>query len=162
MSLIYSGVLSDHFSWEEAQHSQLADRYGIDNSIPSEKIAAAVQNTASQMERVRTLLSRAILISSWYRCPDLNYKLGSKITSQHLKGEAVDFLCPLEGTPLEICKRIIAWPELISFDQLILEHTWVHISFSSDPNVKNRKEVLSLLQTGGYSTGLTDLEGKPL
>jgi len=157
----YTGPISEHFSWEEVKHSDLAARFGIDNS-PPESVIPAIRATASSLERVRTLFSKPILVSSWYRCLDLNTRLGSKPSSQHLKGEAVDFTCPLVGNPLSLCKQIILWPELIKFDQLILEFGWVHISFSSDPNVKNRRQVLSLLETGGYAAGLTSPKGLPL
>lgn len=156
-----TGLITEHFTWEEAAHSELASRYGIDNSIP-EAIEPAILNTARCMERVRTLFHRPVIISSWYRCPDLNYKLKSAQTSQHLKGEAVDFSCPAAGNPATICKLIISWPELISFDQLILEHNWIHISFTSIPSVKNRGQVLSLLKSGKYASGLTNQDGIPL
>lgn len=162
MAQIYKGPVSEHFSWEEAQHSDLAMRYGIDNSIPNQTIADTISATAHSLERVRTLFAKPIIVSSWYRCPDLNYKLKSKPSSQHVKGEAVDFTCPLVGDPLALCKQILHWSELVKFDQLILEFGWVHISFSSDPSVKNRGQVLSLLKTGGYASGLTNSEGIPL
>lgn len=114
------------------------------------------------MERVRAILNSPIHVDSWYRCLQLNRALKSKDTSQHLKGEAVDFICPEFGSPFEICVKILHYPELIIFDQLILEHTWVHISFNADPTTQPRKQVLSLLQDGGYSLGLTDPNGRPL
>lgn len=153
--------ISDHFTLEEVTASQLASRQGIDNSLPPE-LLPAVKFTARQMERVRGLLGSAIHVNSWYRCPLLNTQLGSKNTSQHLRGEAVDFVAPAAGSSLEICKKILQYPELIRFDQLILEHTWVHISFSANPTVANRNQVLSLLQNGTYSSGLTDSSGRHL
>ena len=156
-----TGHITDHFAWAEVVESQTAARKGIDNTLP-EALKPAVINTARQMERVRALLQAPILPSSWFRSPALNTEVGGSKNSQHLKGEAVDFTAPLFGTPVEICKQLIKYPELLSFDQLILEHTWVHISFSSDPAVKNRKQVLSLLESGSYATGLTDRKGRLL
>jgi hypothetical protein len=110
------------------------------------------------MDKVRVvLLDKSIHVDSWYRCLELNRLLGSKDTSQHVEGKAVDFTCPDFGTPLEICRQLIKFKDLIRFDQLILEHTWVHISFNSG---SSHGEVLSLLATGGYAHGLTDKEGK--
>lgn len=156
-----NGHITDHFFWEEVTASQTAARKGIDNSLP-EAFKPAVTNTARQMERVRALLQAPILVSSWFRTPALNTEVGGSKISQHMKGEAVDFISPLFGTPVEICKQLIKYPELMTFDQLILEHTWVHISFSSDPAVKNRKQVLSLLESGSYAAGLTDRKGRLL
>jgi hypothetical protein len=151
--------LTEHFSLEEVTQSSLASRSGIDNSLPP-KLIDAVTSTAKGMERVRALLGNLpVSITSWYRCPELNMALGSKLTSQHVKGEAVDFICPAFGTPLQICKRLLYVKELIRFDQLILEHTWIHISWKADPATPQRSQVLSLLATGGYAAGLTDRNG---
>lgn len=154
-------ILSEHFSWAEVTHSPTADRMKFDNKLPAEYTVSVI-NTARNMERVRALLNASILIDSWYRSLPLNRFLGSKDTSQHRLGEAVDFRAPEFGTPVDVCKKILHYPELVRFDQLILEHTWVHISFCSDPAVVARRQVLSLLTSGGYSTGLTSADGTPL
>ena len=154
-------LLSEHFSWEEVTFSSTAQRLGIDNELPME-LTVVILNTARWMEKVRALINEPILIDSWYRSLSLNTALGSKPTSQHCKGEAVDFRAPSYGIPFAICNKILRYPDLIKFDQLILEHTWVHISFCSDPDVKPRGEVLSLLKSGGYAFGLTDAQGNKL
>jgi hypothetical protein len=154
-------MLSDNFSMQEAIISQTAERNNIDN-IPTSGTAVIMQQAATKLEKVRLLLlSYPININSWYRSPALNTAVGSKSTSQHLKGEAIDFICPQFGTPLDICKLIIANKDLINYDQLILEHTWVHISFSILQR-QPKNQVLSLLATGGYATGLTDKKGNLL
>ena len=144
--------LSQHFTLEEATISQEADRRGIDNSHPDPQIITTASKTAVKMEKVRLILnSNAIHINSWIRALALNRALGSKDTSQHIKGEAVDFICPSFGSPLAICKKLIENKTLIGWDQLILEHSWVHISWNSTPNSQQRGQVLSLLQDGGYA-----------
>lgn len=150
--------ITEHFSWEEASFSSTASRLGIDNTIP-EEVKNAVRRTAVNMEKVRTVLGKSIHIDSWYRCKELNDSLGSKETSQHRKGEAVDFVCPEFGTPLDIARAIINAGALIRFDQLILEHTWIHISFCSIPGTIPRGQVLSLLKSKNYALGLTNPEG---
>ena len=151
--------LSEHFTLEEATISQTASRLGIDNSSPDPQTITTASRTAVRLETVRVLLNNPINVDSWIRCLELNRALGSKDTSQHIKGEAVDFICPQFGTPLDICKKLIESKVNVNFDQLILEHTWVHISWNSTPNAVQRGEVLSLLATGGYAIGLTDKEG---
>ena len=111
------------------------------------------------MEKVRAFLGKPISVSSWYRCLQLNREIGSKDTSQHTKAEAVDFICPAFGTPTDICKLLVANKDLIRFDQLILEHTWVHISWNSVPGSQQRGQVLSLLKDKTYAVGLTDKNG---
>jgi hypothetical protein len=155
--------LSEHFTLAEAVLSQEADRRDIDNSHPDPQIITTASKTAVKLEKVRLILdSKPIGINSWIRSLLLNRALGSKDSSQHVLGEAVDFICPTFGTPFEICKRLVENKLLVGFDQLILEHSWVHISWKSIPNATQRGEVLSLLQGGGYAKGLTDKSGKAL
>jgi hypothetical protein len=152
--------LSEHFTLEEAIASQEASRKGIDNYPTSPMVITTASKTAVKLEKVRiTLGGNPISINSWIRCLDLNRALGSKDSSQHILGEAVDFICPKFGTPLEICKKLVENLVLINFDQLILEHTWVHISWNSVPNAKQKNQVLSLLSDGSYSIGLTNPKG---
>lgn len=154
--------LSDHFTLEEATVSQTASRLGIDNTHVGPSVLIAATKTATKMEKVRVLLASPITVTSWIRCLDLNRALGSKDTSQHIQGEAVDFICPAFGSPLDICKKLIEQKLLVNWDQLILEHTWVHVSWNSIPNGTQRNSVLSLLQSGGYANGLTDKLGNTL
>lgn len=152
--------LSEHFTLAEATASDTALRLGIDNTQVSQDVLAAAYRTATRMEKVRELLKSAIHINSWIRCLALNTAVGSKPTSQHTKGEAVDFTAPDYGDCLAIARALVTNKSLIRYDQLILEHTWIHISFCSPASVP-RGQVLSLLATGEYATGLTDKEGKP-
>ena len=114
------------------------------------------------MEKVRLILGESITINSWIRCLALNRALGSRDTSQHILGEAVDFISPHHGDPLRVCKTLLDHKEIVGWDQLILEHTWVHISWNSIPNARQRGQVLSLLSDGSYSRGLTDSKGNVL
>jgi hypothetical protein len=145
-------MISKYFSWTEVTASDTAARLGIDNTLLSPRTKEAASITAAHMDIVREFLGHPIHVNSWYRCLELNSVIGSKATSQHPKGEAVDFICPAFGTPAQICAAILA--SNLDFDQLIMEHTWVHISFSSMPNVHNRRQVLTLLKDGTYAKGL--------
>lgn len=153
--------LSEHFTLEEATISQTASRLGIDNTPPPAALRI-MQIMAVKMELLRELLGNPpIQISSWYRSPELNAAVGGVKNSQHILGEAVDFICPAIGTPADVCKAILEQPYRVSFDQLILEHTWVHISFAITTR-QPRTQVLSLLENKSYSTGLTDKKGNPI
>jgi len=154
--------LSTHFTFPEVTRSSMADRLGIDNSAP-EDVMPAVFNTAAHMELVRLCLKNsAIIIDSWYRCLLLNRALKSKDTSKHILGEAVDFISPSFGTPPQIVKLLAAEFKVLQFDQLIHEHTWVHISFNSNPDSKPRGQVLTLLSDKTYAIGITDKFGKEI
>lgn len=136
-------LLSPNFSLEEMTISQNAVRAGLPN-IPSGDTLRKLTYTASKMELVRSLLSEPILVSSGYRALKVNALAGSSSTSQHIKGEAVDFTSPKFGTPKSIIEKIKS--SSIVFDQLILEYdTWVHISFTE---VNSRKQVLIIDHSG--------------
>ena len=119
--------LSKYFSLRELTFSKLAQDHDIDNT-PDAKTLETLKYTASQLDKVRELLNKPVNISSGYRCLQVNRRLGSKDTSQHLKAEAVDFKCELFGSPKKVFDKIRESD--IQFDQLILEfNSWVHISF---------------------------------
>lgn len=146
--------LSRSFTLQEATHSATALRLDIDNDHPSPEIVERAKETATHMEIVYAILQHRPVINSWIRCLPLNRALKSKDTSQHLRGEAVDWTCAEYGTPAQICYRLLSDVRLVNYDQLILEHTWIHISWNSIPLSKQRNQVLSLQSNGTYKEGL--------
>ena len=124
--------LSPHFSLEELTHSDIATRLDIDNT-PWEEVIENLKFLAEELENVRSLLGHPMLISSGFRCHALNDYLGSKRTSSHTKGLAVDFICPGFGDPRSVVSAIVN--ANINYDQVILEYDrWVHLSFKQvDP-----------------------------
>jgi hypothetical protein len=151
--------LTEHFTWAEAV---ITTHREIQNTIESSEALDNIPKTAVKLEKVRTLLGVPIIVSSWYRNPTLNAAIGGAKNSDHMYGRAVDFIAPQFGTPYEVAKRIAQDSSLIGFKQLIMEHTWVHISWELIPNVLPRLEILSLLEDGGYAKGFTDKQGNVL
>ena len=135
--------LSTHFTVDEFTQSQTAAREGIDNTIPLELLPTA-KRTAYGLELVRTLLnSHPVLISSGYRCHELNEKVGGSKLSQHILAEAADITVPTYGTPAQVVAAIVR--SSIPYDQCILEFgRWVHISFTDIP----RKQALVIDKDG--------------
>jgi hypothetical protein len=127
-------MLTRHFSLEEMTASETAARKGLDNS-PSPEILDALIVTANGLERVREELGgKPIHINSGYRSAKVNAAVGGKATSQHVKGEAADIICPAFGPPSAVARAIEAAKDRIGYDQLIYEfHAWVHISFTDAP-----------------------------
>lgn len=138
--------LSANFHLDEFVTSQTAARRGIDNT-PSPEVIKRLRNTAKGLERVRAVLGKPILISSGYRSPALNKAVGGSATSDHMNGDAADFISPGFGAPIAICRAIVAAG--IKFDQLIEEGTWVHISFGP----RMRGQILTM-RNGKYTAGL--------
>jgi len=143
--------LSQHFTLNEFTISQTATRKGIDNT-PPEPVIERLRMLAATLERVRGLLGNSpIRISSGYRSQELNRAIGSSDNSAHVLGYAVDFTCPIFGTPKEVANEIAK--SAIKFDQIIYEGTWIHLSI--DP--RNRREVLTATFKNGkayYSKGI--------
>lgn len=135
--------LSSHFTLEEFVVSQEAARRGIDNTPPPEVIRR-LQRTAEGLEAVRIRLGAApIIITSGYRSPDLNRAVGGASNSQHLTGDAADFICPRFGSAEVVAYAIV--DSGIEYDQLIHEfNAWVHISFAKRP----RHQALRIDHTG--------------
>lgn len=77
-----------------------------------------------------------------YRCPRVNAKVGSKPTSQHVTGQAVDLEYRENG--IEMNQKIIDTVRKLDLpvDQVIDERNlaWVHISYSP----KHRKQFFKL------------------
>jgi zinc D-Ala-D-Ala carboxypeptidase len=126
-------LLTPHFTLEELTYSETAAKKKLDN-IPAEGTTerANLQHLAEVMEHVRTLLGgNAIHVTSAYRSPAVNKAVGGVANSAHVQGLACDFICPVFGTPHDVCRRLQSHMKELDVDQLIHEYkTWVHIALS--------------------------------
>ena len=131
--------LSPHFSLEELTQSDTAVRLGIDNT-PTVEIIDNLTFLAKELEYVRDVLNAPMLISSGYRSYVLNDHLGSKRTSSHCKGLAVDFISPSFGNPHSVVEAIVL--ANINYDQVLLEYDrWCHLSFHPE-NPRNQALII--------------------
>ena len=142
--------LSENFSLLELTKSQTAERKGIDNTPSPEHQENLKLLCTHILQPVRDHFERVVSVSSGYRSPELCTAIGSKITSQHAKGQAADFeIYGLSNQELSILIN-----ENLEYDQLILEYWkkedpssgWVHCSF--DDRV-NRKQYLKAYKENG-------------
>jgi len=141
--------LSANFTLGEFLRSETAARRGIDNTPPQE-LLRALERTAVNLEDVRRLLGVSIHI---YRSLALNRAIGSKDSSAHVRGLAVDFDAPEYGAPADVCRAIYASD--IQYDQLIFEHTWTHIAWPA-AGTGARRQTLTLLPGGTYIDGIVE------
>lgn len=135
--------LSKHFRLRELEKSQVALRHGIDNTVQDETIFFNLKSLCGEiLEPVRNHFGKPFSPNSGYRCLELNRKLGSRDTSQHTLGQAVDIEIP--GINNEELFHYIK--ERLDYDQIILEYYdgvdphsgWIHVSYvSSEENRKN-------------------------
>ena len=146
--------LSKNFSLQEMTKSQTALRKGIDNTPTPDKIEPLTLLCERVLQPVRDHFDRPVTITSGYRSPELCVAIGSKVTSQHTKGQAADFEVPGVSN-MEVAQWVA---DNCEFDQLILEcYTggntgWIHCSYVHEP----RKELLTYDRTNGYRKGLLD------
>ena len=147
--------LSKHFSLEEMEKSQTATRKGIKNKAGSGEIKNLGDLCYEVLEPVRAKFDRPVTITSGYRSPELSEAIGSKATSQHCLGEAVDF--EIAGVSnLEVALWLT---NNVNFDQCILEFWtgeassgWIHVSYKDG---SNRKQILTY-DGKSYTNGLPD------
>ena len=150
--------LSKHFKLEEFTKSMTATRKGIKNEPGSGDIKNLENICYEILEPVRAHFDKPVTVTSGYRSEELCEAIGSRKTSQHAKGQAVDF--EIGGVPNI---KVAYWLQNnVDFDQLILEFYtpgipdsgWVHVSYKSEGN---RKSVLTAMKENGktvYKTGL--------
>jgi len=89
--------LSKHFSLEEMTRSMVAARKGLDNTPGAGEIKNLGNLCYEILEPVRAHFDKPIMASSGYRSEALCEAIGSKKTSQHAQGRAVDF--EINGIP---------------------------------------------------------------
>ena len=148
------GDLSDNFSLSEFLVSQTAARMGRE-LVPTKKQKNYILHlTRKVLQPVRELLDRPVIITSGFRPDWLNKLIGGSEASQHMKGQAADFVV-VGMTPIEVCKAIE--DSGLEFDQLICEFgKWVHVSYF--PGMTLRNEILTAKSCDGtteYYSGLT-------
>lgn len=132
--------MSKHFTLDEFIRSRMAQDLKIDNSLPEGLLVAANQTLAG-LERIRAFLGQPVTLNSGYRCPALNKLVGGADDSQHMRAEAADILCLFHGSPSEVARALLPARFILGIDQLILEPTWVHVSFTADPRYQAMRAV---------------------
>lgn len=125
-----------NFKMSELIYSETAIKNNINNMPDINSMDNMLNLIYYCLQPVRELLGAPMIITSGYRNPLVNRLVGGVNSSQHTKGQAVDFTV-LGITPNQIISIIKT--SKIEFDQLINEHDkWVHISYNKG---KNRKQV---------------------
>lgn len=139
--------ISDNFYLSEFTKSATADQYGITNDPDGLALMAITALVHNVLQKIRDEHGR-VNISSGYRSPALNARVGGSSNSQHAMGSAVDFT--VEG---KSCKEICEWlmQSDLPVDQVIYEikydedgnelTQWVHLSHERFG--ENRKQFLT-------------------
>ena len=128
--------LSKNFTYEELCHSSVAERKGLRNRPKTkEEERVVIENLRALcmevLQPLRDYLEKPVVISSGYRCSEVNKAVGGVRGSQHLRGEAADIQVENTEHLLKIMHFIM---DETDFDQLIWERDkagtqWVHVSY---------------------------------
>ncbi len=126
--------LSNHFTLEELIKSGTATRKHINNT-PTEAIKKNLTTLANNiLEKVRLKYGKPIVVSSGYRCPQLNTLVGGSDRSQHVTGNAADIHTVSDTVKdnkelFDLMEGMMKKGE-IKVGQLIDEYgyDWIHVS----------------------------------
>jgi len=122
----------DKITKAQLEYSDTAKRLGIKNKIP-ESLEHNVEVLLMYLNRIQSLTTIKIHISSGYRCPKLNKAVGGSRTSQHPKAQAADITMDDYSKLRSLFDKI---KDVIPYTQLIWEEHngkfWIHYGVDSD------------------------------
>lgn len=138
--------VTNNFTVEEFERSSTASKYKINNTIPND-LRGNLYNLCKELEVVRKELGKPIVISSGYRCKELNAKVGGANNSQHLYASAADLKCynnrKLFDTIVKLQKD-----GKVNFRQIIWEYgtkespNWVHVAVNDNKHDHKSGQIL--------------------
>lgn len=138
-------MTTNYFELNEFLYSDTSLKNKIPN-LPSFQIVENIKMMLPLLNGLREIWGSSIIVSSGYRCPELNKKVGGSSTSAHLMGFAVD-LVPSNGKMndfIECCKRYFK-DKL--FDQVIIESSgssrWVHFGLFNN-KMQQRRQIFNI------------------
>lgn len=121
-----------NFSISELIKSETANLHNINNMPDINSLDNMLDLIYYVLQPIRDRLKKPMVITSGYRCKRVNELLNGSKTSQHCKGQAVDFVVP--GMAVDEVIQFIR-NSYIQYDQLINEYDkWIHISYEKDNN----------------------------
>ena len=119
--------LTSHFSLEElttTNNKALASK----NLKEAKANLTLIEDLALFAEQVRAFINVPMVITSGFRCEELNKAVGGVKTSQHRFFRAIDFIP--KGMDLDECFSRLKMSNLV-YGQLIKEHSgssaWIHV-----------------------------------
>lgn len=86
IQLFASIIPGGNFSWAEATQ-------GGTRMPPNQSTVDAIVRMADLAQQARDRIGRAFSVTSWYRPPEINDRVGGASRSRHIIGDAIDFYC---------------------------------------------------------------------
>ena len=126
-----------NFTISELIKSDTAEKNGVNNTPDINSLDNLLELIFYVLQPLREKLGKPMVITSGFRSVKVNELVGGVDNSQHLYGQAADFV--VNGmTPKQVVEFVKN--SGIEFDQCINEYDqWTHISFNKG---HNRKQVL--------------------
>ena len=122
-----------NFKPHEFFHSTTAIRHGINNGTDDQEILKNLMIGADKVQELKNYIISAfgdvpIVISSGYRCPEVNSLVGGAIASWHMNGSALDIRVP--NFSLDWLLQMIV-DSGISFDKILVEKSMgcIHVQW---------------------------------
>ena len=154
-----------HFTLEECIRSAMAVKYGIDNTPDAESkdhIIESIENLLDPLQEAWSQLCASkgierdnLMITSGYRCRELNNRMKESSTSAHTIGYAFDLL-PANRLIMDFRKFCKDYLSDKPFDQLISEQednsgipSWIHIGYK-DHQRRQHRRMLSMREERYY------------
>lgn len=128
-----------HFNLSEFFCSSTAAENGIKNEPSIDARATIVRNinllVDNVLDPIRDLVDAPIIITSGYRCPQVNRLVGGVDNSQHMSGCAADFHV-MGFTPSMMHQVFLYIFNTLEFDQLIYYRckNIIHVSYVENCN----------------------------
>jgi hypothetical protein len=153
-----------YFSLLEFTRSVTANIRGLDNTPPADAVYNLEWLCRRFLDPLREAIGGPVIISSGYRCRDLNTAVGGSPTSYHLLGLAADFH-PLDPERRDAVIALVkeakaageAWkahpdtsaaPDMM-FNQFIIYPTFFHVAVSPEGSAQK----LQILRYNGFGQG---------
>ena len=130
-----------YFTIAERCASSTATAKGIDNT-PTPGITQNLERlVANVLDPLREAWGKPIVVTSGYRCPELNKAVGGAKNSHHMQGMAADISTGNKVDNRRLFQKILDLG--LPFTQLIDEKgfSWIHVSYDTS-NLK--RQVLKL------------------
>lgn len=138
MGWSWKDQLSTNFTYGEMTASSVAARKNINNVPDDEHVDSMIHLCKNVLEPIRKFYNRPVLVTSGYRSPKLNEEIGGSDNSQHMRGEAADFIVhksEIDNVFQAVCDTSLP------FDQIIWEYgRWIHVSHTD--RRENRNQIL--------------------
>lgn len=124
----------EHFTLSEFFRSSTAAKNGIKNEPNIDERATIARNinllVDNVLDPIRDMVNAPIIITSGYRCPQVNRLVGGVDNSQHMSGCAADFHV-MGFTPSMMYEVFLYIFNTLEYDQLIYYRSKniIHVSY---------------------------------